>query len=57
MKGKKRYIGIMVFLTPILLFLLFFLSNDDMAEWELKANAGVIVPRSRIPKTIKEVVK
>jgi hypothetical protein len=25
-----------------------------MAEWELKANAGVIVPKARIPKVIRE---
>jgi hypothetical protein len=30
-----------------------FLNKDDMAEWEQKANAGVIVPEARIPKVIK----
>ncbi len=31
-----------------------FLNNDDMAEWEQKANAGVIVPEARVPKVIKD---
>ncbi len=31
-----------------------FLTRDDMAEWELKANAEVVVPIERIPKVIKD---
>ncbi len=31
-----------------------FLNKDDMAEWALKANAGIIVPKTRIPKVIKD---
>ena len=33
-----------------------FLNKDYMAEWELKANAGVIVPEARIPKAITVAV-
>ena len=31
-----------------------YITLDDMAEWERKANAGVIVPKARIPKVIKD---
>lgn len=33
-----------------------FLNKDYMAEWELKANAGIIVPEARIPKAITVAV-
>lgn len=33
-----------------------FLSKDDMAKWELKANASIIVHKTRIPKVINETI-
>ena len=34
---------------------LLFLSKKDMEKWEIKANSGVIVPETKIPKPVKEV--
>jgi len=31
-----------------------FLSKNDLAPWEVTANAGVVVPESRIPGLINE---
>ena len=31
-----------------------FLSNTDLADWEILANGGVVVPENRIPKKIEE---
>jgi len=31
-----------------------FLSKTDLAQWEIKANVGVVVPENRIPKVLDE---